>query len=103
MLALWLGLLTMVSAGAQDLSPFGEEEVLVIVWGGSDRCSILDRKTNCSRVASLMTSVLNIGRDRSIVVAASTPDSDTQIRAAQVMTDIRAAGFRRVRPADPAR
>jgi hypothetical protein len=88
---------------AQGLPPFPQEEVLVIVWSGSDRCSVLDRKTNCSRVASLMTSVLQVGRDRSIVVATNKTDSDVMIRAAQVMSDIRAAGFRHVRPADPPR
>jgi hypothetical protein len=88
---------------AQMSSPFDNEEVLVIVWAGSKNCSVLDRRTNCSRVASIMTGVLQVGRDRSIVVATNKTDPDTMIRAAQVMTDIRAAGFRRVRPADPPR
>ncbi len=88
---------------AQSPSPFGDEEVLVIVWAGSDSCSVLDRKTRCGRVAGLMTGVLQVGRDRSIVVATNRTDPDTMIRAAQLMTDIRAAGFRRVRPADPPR
>jgi hypothetical protein len=91
-------------AAAQNLPPaFPQEEVLVIVWKDGDRCSVLDRKTNCSRVASLMTGSLQVGRDRSIVVAAQTNDSEVQIRAAQVMSDIRAAGFRNVRPALPTR
>lgn len=88
---------------AQGLPPFPQEEVLVIVWSGSSYCSVLDRKTNCSRVASLMTGALQIGRDRSIVVATNKNDNDVLIRAAQVMSDIRAAGFRHVRPADPPR
>jgi hypothetical protein len=92
-----------MSASAQGLPTFPDEEVLVIVWSGSDRCSVLDRKTNCSRVASLMSSTLQVGRDRSIVVATNRADPETMIRLAQVMTDIRAAGFRRVRQADPPR
>jgi hypothetical protein len=101
-LAMAMGLAA-VQANAQGLPPFPQEEVLVIVWSGSDYCSVLDRKTNCSRVASLMTSTLQVGRDRSIVVATNKTDPDVMIRAAQVMSDIRAAGFRRVRPADPPR
>jgi hypothetical protein len=50
-----------------------------------------------------MNSPLQIGRDRSIVVTPSGTDPDTMIRVAQLMTDIRAAGFRRVRQADPPR
>ena len=92
-----------MSASAQGLPTFPDEEVLVIVWSGSDRCSVMDRRTNCSRVARLMNSPLQIGRDRSIVVAPSGNDPDTMIRVAQLMTDIRAAGFRRVRQADPPR
>ncbi|HEX6638007.1 MAG TPA: hypothetical protein VF033_10150 [Steroidobacteraceae bacterium] len=88
---------------AQGPSPFPQEEVVVIVWSGSNRCSVMDRRTNCSRVASLMTSVLQIGRNRSIVVATNKTDNEVMIRAAQVMSDIRAAGFLRVRPADPPR
>jgi hypothetical protein len=95
--------LAVTQVQAQGLPPFPQEEVLVIVWSGSDRCSVLERKTNCSRVASIMTSVLQIGRDRSIVVATNKTDQDVMIRAAQVMSDIRAAGFRHVRPADPPR
>jgi hypothetical protein len=90
-------------ASAQGLPAFPDEEVLVIVWSGSDRCSVMDRKTNCSRVARIMNSPLQIGRDRRLVVAPSGNDQDTRIRVAQLMTDIRAAGFRRVRQADPPR
>ena len=93
----------MTGASAQTLPPFPEEEVLVIVWAGADRCSVMDRKTNCSRVASLMTGRLQVGRDRNIVVAAQGDDEEVTIRAAQVMRDIRAAGYRRVRPALPGR
>ena len=93
-----------MSAAAQNLPPaFPQEEVLVIVWSGADRCSVLDRKTNCSRVAGLMTGRLQVGRDRHIVVATQGNDSEVNIRAAQVMSDIRAAGFRNVRPALPNR
>ena len=88
-------------AGAQGLPPFPEEEVLVIVWAGADRCSVMDRKTNCSRVASLISGRLQVGRDRSIVVATRGDDEEVTIRAAQVMSDIRAAGYRNVRPALP--
>jgi hypothetical protein len=91
-------------AAAQNLPPaFPQDEVLVIVWSGGERCSVLDRKTNCSRVASLMNGRLQVDRDRSIVVAAQGNESETQIRAAQVMSDLRAAGFRNVRPALPNR
>jgi enterochelin esterase-like enzyme len=100
LLLLILALNSAMPAAAQGLPPFPQEEVLVIVWSGSAYCSVLDRKTNCSRVASLMTSALQVGRDRSIVVAANSTDQDTMIRVAQLMTDIRAAGFRRVRQAD---
>lgn len=80
-------------------SGFPEEEVLVIVWKGGERCSVLDRKTNCSRVANVMSGPLQVGRERNIVVAMETDDEPTRIRASQVMSDIKAAGFRRVRPA----
>lgn len=88
-----------LTASAQGLPPFPQEEVLVIVWREAGRCSVLDRKTTCARVASLMSGPLQIGRDRSIQVATEGNDDDVRIRAAQVMTDIKAAGFRRVRPA----
>ncbi|MDF3020837.1 MAG: hypothetical protein K0Q92_2140 [Steroidobacteraceae bacterium] len=89
-----------LGVAAQNLPPaFPAEEVLVIVWKDGGRCSVLDRKTHCSRVASLLAGSLQVGRDRSIVVAAQTADSEVQIRAAQVMSDIRSAGYRNVRPA----
>ena len=88
---------------SQGLPQFPQEEVLVIVWKSAGRCSVLDRKTTCTRVAGLMTGVLQVGRDRSIVVAAEGEDSEVQIRAAQVMADIKAAGYRNVRPALPGR
>jgi hypothetical protein len=92
------------SAAAQNLPPaFPQEEVLIIVWSGGDRCSVLDRKTNCSRVSSLLSGLMQVGRERSIVVATQGNDDDVHIRAAQVMSDIRAAGYRNVRPALPAR
>ena len=80
--------------------PFPEEDVLIIVWSGADRCTVLDRKTNCSRVASLLTGRFQVGRDRNIVVATQTNDQEVSIRAAQLMSDIRAAGYRRVRAAN---
>jgi hypothetical protein len=46
-----------------------------------------------------MTGVMQIGRERNIVVATEGNDSEVKIRAAQLMTDIKAAGYRRVRPA----
>ena len=55
-------------AAAQGLPQFPQDEVLVIVWRDAGRCSVLERKTTCTRVAGLMT-------------------------------DIKAAGFRNVRPA----
>ena len=100
LLAVAMGLAAM-RVHAQGLPPFPQEEVLVIVWAGKGHCSVLDRKTNCTRVASLMTGRLQVGRDRSIVVTSDSTDQDTMNRLAQVMTDIRAAGFRRVRQADP--
>jgi hypothetical protein len=88
---------------AQGLPQFPQEEVLVIVWKSAGRCSVLDRKTTCARIPGLMTGVLQLGRDRRIVVAAEGEDSEVQIRAAQVMSDIRAAGYHNVRPALPGR
>src|SRR5688572_22679719 len=86
-----------VAAGAQNLPPaFPQEEVLIFVWSGADRCSVQDRKTNCSRVAALMSGRLQIGRDRSIVVVTRGDDQEVNIRAAQLMSDIRAAGYSRV-------
>jgi hypothetical protein len=85
---------------SQGLPPaFPEQEVLVIVWKEAGRCSVLERKTTCTRVASLMTGPLQIGRNRTILVATEGTDEDVRVRAAQVSTDIRAAGFRNVRPA----
>jgi hypothetical protein len=86
-------------ASAQGIPTFPDEEVLVIVWKEGNRCSVLERKTTCSRVAGLMTGVMQIGRERNIVVATEGNDSEVKIRAAQLMTDIKAAGYRRVRPA----
>jgi hypothetical protein len=88
------------AAIAQGLPPaFPEQEVLVIVWKESGRCSVLDRKTTCTRVASLLTGPLQVGRDRTILVATEGDNDDVRVRASQVMTDIRAAGYRKVRPA----
>jgi hypothetical protein len=92
-----------VPASAQGLPQFPQEEVLVIVWKSAGRCSVLDRKTTCARIPGLMTGVLQVGRDRHIVVAAEGEDSEVQTRAAQLMSDIRAAGYRNVRPALPGR
>ena len=89
-----------LSASAQGIpSTFPQEEVLVIVWKAGHRCSVQERKTTCTRVAGLMTGVLQIGRERSIVVATEGDEGEVKIRAAQLMTDIRAAGYHRVRPA----
>ena len=89
-------------AAAQGLpSPFPQEEVLVVVWKEPGRCSVLERRTTCARVPGLMNGPLQIDRNRSIVVATDGNGDEVRIRAAQLMTDIRAAGFRRVRPADP--
>jgi hypothetical protein len=88
-----------LSAAAQGLPNFPQEEVLVIVWKAGNRCSVLDRKTTCARVAGLLSGTLQVGRERSIVVATEGNEGDVKIRAAQVMTDIKAAGYRRVRPA----
>jgi hypothetical protein len=87
-------------AFSQGLPPtFPQEEVLVIVWKEAGRCSVLDRKTTCSRVASLMTGPLQVGRERTILVATEGTGEDVRVRAAQVTTDIKAAGFRKVRSA----
>ena len=87
-------------AFAQGMPPgFPQEEVLVIVWKEAGRCSVLDRKTSCSRVASLMSGPLQVGRDRTILIATDGTNEDVRVRASQVMTDIKAAGFRKVRPA----
>jgi hypothetical protein len=84
----------------QGMPPgFPQEEVLVIVWKEAGRCSVLDRKTTCTRIASLMSGPLQVGRDRTILVATEGTDEDVRVRAAQVTTDIKAAGFRKVRPA----
>jgi hypothetical protein len=88
------------SAVAQGLPPpFPQEEVLVVVWRDAGRCSVLDRKTTCARVAGLLNGTLQVGRERHIVVATEGEDEDVRIRAAQLMSDIRAAGYRNVRPA----
>jgi hypothetical protein len=87
------------SAAAQGLPNFPQEEVLVIVWKEGNRCSVLDRKTTCARVAGLLSGTLQVGRERNIVVATEGNEGEVKIRAAQVMTDIKAAGYRRVRPA----
>jgi hypothetical protein len=86
-------------AFAQGLPPFPQDDVVVIVWKDAGRCSVLERKTSCTRVASLMTGPLQISRDRTILVATEGEDEEVRVRAAQVTTDIKAAGFRNVRPA----
>jgi hypothetical protein len=88
-----------VLARAQEGPPFPEEEVLVVVWKSAGRCSVLDRKTYCARVAGLLSGRLQVSRDRTIVVATEGIDEDVRLRAARVLADIRAAGFHRVRPA----
>jgi len=95
-----VALLVSSMASAQGLpSTFPQEEVLVVVWKDSGRCSVLERKTTCTRVASLLTGALQVERNREIVVATEGDDDESRVRAAQVMTDIRAAGYRKVRPA----
>ena len=94
-------LLASAVSSSQPVPPlYPDEEVLVVVWKDAGRCTVLDRKTTCARVPSLMNGPLQIGRDRVIVVAGETNDPELRIRVAQLMTDIKAAGFRRVRPAD---
>ena len=100
--AMIAAVLALAGAGAvaQGLPPFPQEDVLIIVWSGADRCTVLDRKTNCSRVASMLTGRFQVGRERNIVVATETNGQELSIRASQLMTDLRAAGYRRVRAAN---
>jgi hypothetical protein len=91
-----------VHAGAQGLppaNPFPDQDVLVVVWREGDRCSVLERRTKCSRVASLLQGPLQVSRERPIYVATDGTDEEVRVRASQVMTDIKAAGYRRVLPA----
>jgi hypothetical protein len=87
-------------AGAQGLPPaIPDGDVLVVVWREGDRCSVLERRTKCSRVASLLQGPLQVSRDRPIFVATDGNDEGVRVRASQVLTDIKTAGYRRVLPA----
>jgi hypothetical protein len=70
-------------------------EVVVRVWQGADRCSVFDRRTKCARVTGLLQGSLQIGRERTIYVAITVDDPEVRIRAAQLVTDIKAAGYTR--------
>ena len=76
-------------------------EVVIHVWPGSDRCSVFDRRTSCGRVPGLLQGSLQIGRERVVYVAPRNSDPDLMIRAAQLVTDIKAAGYTRAVLVDP--
>ena len=77
-------------------------EVVVRVWPGADRCSVFDRRTKCARVPRMLQGALQIGRERVIYVLASSTDPDLRVRAAQLVTEIKAAGYTRAVLLDPA-
>ena len=94
-----------IVAAAQGLPRAGmpglpDEPVIVRVWPGADRCSVLDRSTTCSRVAGVLQRSAQISRDTVIQVYAEGNDQQTLIRASHVATDLRAAGYHRVTPVD---
>ncbi len=76
-------------------------EVVVRVWPGSDRCSVFDRRTKCARVPGMLQGSLQIGRERVIYVLATSTDQDLMVRAAQLVTEIKAAGYTRAVLVDP--
>ena len=78
-------------------------EVVIRVWPGADRCSVFDRRTKCARVPGMLQGSLQIGRERVIYVAPTSTDQDIMIRAAQLVTDIKAAGYTRAILVDPER
>jgi hypothetical protein len=88
-------------AGAQGLPRGGmpgglDETVVVRVWPTANRCSVLDRSTTCSRVPGVLLRNSQVSRDTAIYVYPEGKDEDTLIRASQLATDLRAAGFHRV-------
>jgi hypothetical protein len=77
--------------------PGGLDEIVVVrVWPTANRCSVLDRSTTCSRVPDVLLRNSQVSRDTAIHVYPEGKDQDTMIRASQVATDLRAAGFHRV-------
>ena len=75
--------------------------VVVRVWPGADRCSVLDRNTTCSRVSGVLLRASTVSRDSVIYVQPQGKDEDTMMRASHVATDLRASGFHRVQQAEP--
>lgn len=89
-----------MTASAQQSPQFPappQDDVLIIVWSDAKQCYILDFKTGCWRVPSLLGGRFQVGRDRNIVVATKGRDQEVLARAAQLMSEIRAAGYHRVR------
>ena len=104
-IAIFLGMNAVATLAAAQGLPRGtmpglpNEPVIVRVWPGADRCSVLDRNTPCARVSGVLQRASRVSRDTLIQVHVEGTDDEVRVRAAQVMTDIKAAGYRNVRPA----
>ena len=104
-IAIFMGINAVATLAAAQGMPRGgmpglpDDPVIVRVWPGADRCSVLDRNTPCSRIAGVLQRASRVSRDTLIQVHAEGMDDEVRVRAAQVMTDIKAAGYRNVRPA----
>lgn len=105
--ARWAGLLLTGAAAwatAQEMPrpgmPAGlpDDPIVIRVWSGGDRCSVLNRRAACMRVPGLLLRESQVSRDSIIEVRAEAADEDTWMRATRLATDLRAAGFRRVAP-----
>jgi hypothetical protein len=103
-LAMGLGAAAIPAAGQMPGVPtpgVANFEVVVRVWPGSDRCSVFDRRVRCARVPGMLQGSLQIGRERPVYVAATSTDEEVMIRAAQLVTDVKAAGYTRAILVDP--
>jgi hypothetical protein len=103
MLAVLLGGAALPLA-AQQLPPrMAAEQVVVTVWPGTDKCTVLMRKSICSRIPNLLQGHLQVSRDRQIIVTMRSEDRDSFALAQRTATDLKAAGFRYVTLVDASR
>jgi hypothetical protein len=104
----WILALVLVGAALpsqaqRPLPRMPAEQVVVTVWPGTDKCTVLMRKSVCSRIPGLLQGHLQVSRDREIIVTMRQEDRDSIAMAQRVATDLKAAGYRHVMLVDPSR
>jgi hypothetical protein len=104
----WILALVLVGAALplqaqRPLPRMPAEQVVVTIWPGTDQCTVLMRKSVCSRVPGLLQGQLQVSRDRRIIVTMRQDDIDSLALAQRVATDLKASGYRYVTLVDASR